>query len=150
MHALSIAAAGVVTFAMLAPAGPRLSADGTADLKVHATTTSDAVYEVYAIKYAVIPDFPVSGLVAGADAARRMDIDMMVWLLRGANGRNVLVDSGFFREKFFKEWTIRNFVKPSDAVRRLGLQPEQITDIVITRMHWDHAGGVELFPNARV
>ena len=57
-------------------------------------------YEVYAIQYATIPDFPVSGLVAGADRARKMDIAMMIWLVRG-NGRNILVDAGFYRPQFF-------------------------------------------------
>src|SRR5579885_1205897 len=55
-------------------------------------------YEVYAIKYGAIP-FRVAGLIAGADTARRIDIAMMVWLIKG-NGRNVLVDAGFYRDKF--------------------------------------------------
>jgi hypothetical protein len=71
------------------------------------------VYEVYAISYGVISDFPVSSLVAGADPSRKMDIQMMVWLLKGPGGRNILVDSGFYRDKFFKQWKIKDFVKPS-------------------------------------
>ena len=41
-------------------------------------------------------------------------------------------------------------MKPSEAVARLGLEPEDITDIVISHMHWDHADGVDLFPKARI
>lgn len=106
-------------------------------------------YEVYAIRYATIPDFAVSGLVAAAEAGRKMDIAMMIWLLRG-NGRNILVDSGFYREQFFKQWHVTEFVKPSDALKRAGLKPEDVTDVVITHMHWDHADGMDLFPNARI
>jgi len=106
-------------------------------------------YEIYAIRYATIPDFPVAELVAGADPARKMDIAMMVWLVRG-NGRNLLVDSGFYHEHFFKEWRVNDFIKPSDALRPLGLKPEDITDVVITHMHWDHADGMDLFPKARI
>src|SRR5437016_9722510 len=106
-------------------------------------------YEVYAIRYATIPDFAVSGLVAGADPARKMDIAMMVWLVRGG-GKNILVDSGFYREQFFKQWKVADFLKPSDAVRRAGVSPEQITDVIITHMHWDHADGMDLFPNAKI
>ena len=62
-------------------------------------------YEVYAIRYATIPDFSVASLVAGADRARKLDIAMLVWLVRG-DGRNILVDSGFYREQFFKQWHI--------------------------------------------
>jgi len=106
-------------------------------------------YEVYAVRYATIPDFAVSGLVAGADQSRKMDIAMMVWLVRGG-GKNILVDSGFYREQFFKQWKVADFVKPSDAVRRAGVAPEDITDVIITHMHWDHADGMDLFPNAKV
>ena len=107
-------------------------------------------YEVYAISYGVIPDFPVSGLVAGADRSRKLDIQMMVWLLKGPNGANILVDSGFYRDKFFKQWTVKDFIKPSEAIARVGLKPDDITDLIITHMHWDHADGMDLFPKARV
>src|SRR4029453_6175627 len=70
---------------------------------------SKPTYEVYAISYGVIPDFPVSGLVAGADRSRKLDIQMMVWLLKGSNGSNILVDSGFYRDKFFTQWKVKNF-----------------------------------------
>ncbi|HZI58017.1 MAG TPA: MBL fold metallo-hydrolase, partial [Verrucomicrobiae bacterium] len=111
------------------------------------------VYEVYAIRYASIPDFPVSSLVAGADSERKLSIAMTVWLIRG-NGRNILVDSGFYRPQFFKDWKVDAFLKPSDAVAQSGVTPaltaEDITDVVVTHMHWDHADGMDLFPRARI
>ena len=107
-------------------------------------------YEVYAISYAVIPDFPVSALVAGADRSRKMDIQMMFWLIKGPGGKNVIVDCGFYREKFLKQWKTRDFVKPSEAVAKAGLKAEDITDIIISHIHWDHADGMDLFPNATV
>ena len=106
-------------------------------------------YEVYAIRYATIPVFPVAGLVAGADPSRKLDIAMMIWLVRG-NGRNILIDSGFYHDRFFKDWHVTDFTKPSDTLKRVGLNPEDITDVVITHMHWDHADGMDLFPNARI
>jgi glyoxylase-like metal-dependent hydrolase (beta-lactamase superfamily II) len=109
-----------------------------------------ATYEVYAISYAIIPDFSVAGLVAGADRSRKLDIQMMVWLLKGSNGANVLVDSGFYRDKFFKQWKVKDFIKPSEAIAKLGLKPEDITDVIITHMHWDHADGMDLFSKARI
>jgi glyoxylase-like metal-dependent hydrolase (beta-lactamase superfamily II) len=111
---------------------------------------SKPTYEVYAISYAVIPDFSVADLVAGADRSRKLDIQMMVWLLKGSNGANVLVDSGFYRDKFFKQWKVRDFIKPSEAIAKAGLKPEDITDVIITHMHWDHADGMDLFPKARI
>src|SRR5262245_20476590 len=79
-----------------------------------------------------------------------MDIAMMVWVLKGNNGRVALVDSGFHREQYFRQFTVRDFVKPSDAIAPLGLKPEDITDIFLTHMHWDHAGGIDLFSSSRI
>ncbi len=106
-------------------------------------------YQVFAIRYASIPDFPVNALVSGADPARKLSIAMTVWLIRG-NGRNILVDSGFYRSQFFKQWKVDGFIKPSDAVAQAGVKPEEITDVIITHMHWDHADGMDLFPKARI
>src|SRR5438270_12911739 len=93
--------------------------------------TAPAKYEIYAIRYATIPQFPVAGLVKGADPARKLDIAMTIWLVKG-QGRNILVDSGFYREQLFKQWKVENFVKLSDAIAKVGLKPEDIPDVVIT------------------
>ncbi len=106
-------------------------------------------YEIYAIRYATLPGFPVSELVPDVDPARKMDIAMMIWLIRG-NGRNILLDSGFYHDRFFKDWHVNDFIKPSDTLKPLGLKPEDITDVIISHMHWDHADGMDLFPNARI
>jgi glyoxylase-like metal-dependent hydrolase (beta-lactamase superfamily II) len=124
-----------------------LTATLSASATGHAQTTP--AYEVYAIRYATVPSFPVRGLIAGADTSRRMDIAMSVWLLR-SNQRNVLVDAGFYRDKFVTRWKPANFVQPSDAVRSAGVRPEDVTDIIVSHIHWDHADGIDLFPNARV
>src|SRR5579872_79655 len=113
------------------------------------TAAPKPVYEVYALRYAVLPDFPVAGLVQGANSSRRVDIAMMMWLIRG-NGRNILVDSGFYHDQFFKQWKVKDFVKPSDLVAQTGVKPEGITDVIITHMHWDHADGMDLFPKAKI
>jgi glyoxylase-like metal-dependent hydrolase (beta-lactamase superfamily II) len=112
--------------------------------------SSRPTYEIYAVSYAIIPDFPVASLVAGADRSRKIDIQMMVWFLKGTNGSNILVDTGFYRDKFFKQWKVKDFIKASDAISKLGLKAEDITDVIVTHMHWDHADGIDLFPKARV
>jgi glyoxylase-like metal-dependent hydrolase (beta-lactamase superfamily II) len=106
-------------------------------------------YTVEAIRYGTLQDFPVAGLVAGADSSRKMDIAMVFWLVRGGR-RNILVDSGFYRPQLFKGWKVADFRKPSDALRAAGLQPEDVTDIIISHMHWDHVDGFDLFPKARI
>ncbi len=48
----------------------------------HVQPDNKPVYTVEAIRYGTIPDFPVNGLVAGADPSRKMDIAMIVWLIQ--------------------------------------------------------------------
>jgi glyoxylase-like metal-dependent hydrolase (beta-lactamase superfamily II) len=107
-------------------------------------------YDVYAVRFATISSFPLASLVAGADRSRRTDIAMTVWLLKGADGRTALVDSGFHRDRYFKQFAVNDFVSPADALAPLGVRAQDVTDIFLSHMHWDHAGGIDLFPSARV
>jgi glyoxylase-like metal-dependent hydrolase (beta-lactamase superfamily II) len=109
-----------------------------------------AGYEVFAVRFGTLPQYPLGNLVAGGDKTIRLDIPVMVWVLKGADGRVVLVDAGFHAEKFVTRWKVQDFVTPAAAVARLGIQPDQVTDIILTHMHWDHADGADLFPKATV
>lgn len=106
-------------------------------------------YEVLALQYAKLPGFPVAELVQGAARDRKLDIAMMIWLIRG-DGRNVLVDSGFYRGDLMKEWKPANYVRPDALVARAGVAAGAITDVIITHAHWDHADGADLFPKATI
>lgn len=111
--------------------------------------TAGAVYEAYAIRFGILP-FSVSGLVAGADRARRIEIPVMVWLLKGSNGRTVLFDSGFYRQQYLDQWKPKDFRTPAAAVEAAGVRPDAVTDIIISHAHWDHVDGADLFPKATV
>jgi len=106
-------------------------------------------YSIQAIRYATLPGFPVAGLVMGAPKDEKLDIAMVLWLIRGG-GRSILFDSGFHRESWLKSFPMVDFVRPDEAVKLAGVQPGDITDIVVSHAHWDHMGGIDLFPQATV
>jgi glyoxylase-like metal-dependent hydrolase (beta-lactamase superfamily II) len=108
------------------------------------------VYDVYAVRYAKLLDFAVADLIQGADSGRTLDIAMTVWVLKGPGGRTVLVDAGFYRPPYINGDKVADYTRPDKALKLLGITPEEITDVVVTHMHWDHADGVDLFPKARV
>lgn len=106
-------------------------------------------YTIQAIRFANSPHDSVAEMVIGAPEDERVDSVYVIWMIRGG-GHTVLFDSGFHRARWFKEWTIEDYVSPAEAVRLAGVTPEQITDVVISHAHWDHLGGIDLFPNAAV
>lgn len=113
-------------------------------------TPATATYEAYAVRFGILPAFPVASLVAGAERDRRLDIPVMVWLLKGSNGRTVLIDAGFYRQKFLDQWKPRDFRTPAAAVTAAGVAPDAVTDIIISHAHWDHVDGADLFPKATI
>jgi glyoxylase-like metal-dependent hydrolase (beta-lactamase superfamily II) len=106
-------------------------------------------YSIEAIRYGVSPGIPVGALVVGGPKDEKVDVDFVVWLIRGG-GHNILFDSGFHRERWFKQWKITDYMSPDEAVRQAGVKPEEVTDVVISHAHWDHMGGIDLFPKAIV
>lgn len=78
------------------------------------------------------------------DAPHAMDYFMWV-LRRGAEV--ILVDTGYDdAEATARDRPIR--LDPGAALAPLGLTPKDITTVIVTHLHYDHAGGLHLFPNA--
>ena len=106
-------------------------------------------YSIEAIRYSTSPDVPVAELVVNGPKDQKVDIAMVVWLIRGG-GHTILFDSGFHRDTFTKEFPMKDYLRPDEAVKTAGVKPEDVTDIVISHAHWDHMGGIDLFPKATV
>ena len=123
------------------------------------TIPPTASYEIYGVRFAGYHGFPVSELVLGADTTRRTDLAFIVWVLKPAasvaaapamSSHVVLFDAGFYRDQFLAQWKPVDFVKPSAAIEKAGIHPEDVTDVIISHIHWDHVDGADLFPRARV
>jgi glyoxylase-like metal-dependent hydrolase (beta-lactamase superfamily II) len=109
--------------------------------------SSTPEYSIQAIRYASAQD-DVANLVMGAPH-EKISIAMVIWLIRGG-GHNILFDSGYHRDTFLKEFPSTDYIRPDQAVKLAGIPPEDITDIVISHAHWDHMGGMDLFPKATI
>ncbi|WP_406638759.1 N-acyl homoserine lactonase family protein [Amycolatopsis sp. WGS_07] len=77
-----------------------------------------------------------------------MPLDFFVWLIRG-QGRTVLVDTGFTAETAVRRE--RHYHShPLDLLGRLGVTANDVSDVIVTHMHYDHAGNISAFPGAQV
>ncbi|MGC3940167.1 N-acyl homoserine lactonase family protein [Roseobacter sp. EG26] len=106
-------------------------------------------WEIYAVKYAdrnsrtrrdsfIFDD--------NHDAPHPMDYFM--WVLRQGQ-KVILVDTGYdASEAETRDRPIRQ--DPAISLAPLGLQPADIRDVIVTHLHYDHAGGLHLFPNAKL
>lgn len=111
-----------------------------------------ANYKVYAIRFAAMAH--PTAISVWADKGPDNDsvkIDFSIWLIKGDNGKNVLVDAGFRNDIVeAKDFEVVNYIRPDSALAKVGLKPADITDIILSHPHWDHIDGVGLFPNAHV
>ena len=104
-------------------------------------------YEVYAIKYARHERTARSNFMDPPDIHDgEMPIDYFIWLIR-LNKQNILVDTGFNAEAASKRG--RQLIRcPTEGLRLMNTEPEDIKDVIITHLHYDHIGNFDLFPNA--
>ena len=106
-------------------------------------------YEIYALRYGTMKGRPISlNFLNPPDPHEAgSDLDYFVWLIRG-HGRNILVDTGFTHAEAKERKRTLN-IEPHDALDTFGIPPADIGDIVVTHLHYDHAGNLDKFPNAR-
>lgn len=108
---------------------------------------SDEQYEVYAVKYGHHPRRSGENFIGGDSHDVPMPLDYFVWVVRNA-ARTVVVDTGFNAAAAAARG--RTLVRPvAEGLAALGLDPSRVEDVVITHLHYDHAGNLPLFANAR-
>lgn len=84
---------------------------------------------------------------AEPDADIRMDF--FAWLIRN-DDRAVLVDTGYSAEAITTR-PGRSITTPVvDALRALGTEPESISDLIVSHLHYDHTGNLSAYPQARL
>jgi glyoxylase-like metal-dependent hydrolase (beta-lactamase superfamily II) len=106
-------------------------------------------YEIYAIRYATMsPRTPhMNYLLPDAHETSAADLDYFVWLIRG-EGRDILVDTGFNAAEAQTRGR-KLTLNPVDALAAFGVEADVIRDVIVTHLHYDHAGNLDRFPNAR-
>lgn len=105
------------------------------------------IWEAFAIAYAR-HDRPASENFIGGDLHNGpMPLNYYVWVLRNG-AKTVIVDTGF--DQRGAELRGRTIVRPVDqGLKALGVDLMAVTDVIVTHMHYDHAGNDGLLPNAR-
>jgi glyoxylase-like metal-dependent hydrolase (beta-lactamase superfamily II) len=104
-------------------------------------------YEVYAVKYGHHERRSSQNFIGGDEHDAPMRLDFYVWAIKGSE-RTYVVDTGFSRAT--AERRQRTHLRcPAESLQRVGVDAARVSDVIITHMHYDHAGNNDLFPQAR-
>ena len=104
-------------------------------------------WDIYAIKYAERNQRTRAESFIGDDhPAAPHGMDYFTWLLVNENKR-ILVDTGYEAEEAASRG--RPIIRdPAKALEALNVSAEELDTVIITHLHYDHAGGLNRYPKA--
>jgi glyoxylase-like metal-dependent hydrolase (beta-lactamase superfamily II) len=105
------------------------------------------VHRAYALKYAERDARRPEHFLGGDPDDVPMPMDYFVWAVVGSE-QTWVIDTGFGEDDALRRG--RRLVRsPGDALAAIGIDADIVSDVVLTHLHYDHAGGLEQFPAAR-
>lgn len=104
-------------------------------------------YSIYAVRYAHLVRRSADNFVGGDPHDVAMPLDYFVWAIVGTNAVYI-VDTGF--EEASARRRSRKIVTPvAEGLKAVGIDLDAVSDVILTHLHYDHAGNHEIFPAAR-
>ena len=104
-------------------------------------------HRIYAVRYGHLDRTSDQNFLGGDDHATRMPLDYYIWVVK-TDERTIVVDTGFDAAAAAARG--RTLIRPvEEGLAAIGVDARAVLDVVITHMHYDHAGNIALFPRAR-
>ncbi len=110
-------------------------------------TGAEDTFELFALRYATHDRRRNDNFIGGDPHDGPMPLDYFLWVARGASSVFV-IDTGFDAATAHRRGRTLT-CEPAEALRRLGVDPAEVADVIVTHLHYDHIGNFALFPKAR-
>jgi len=105
-------------------------------------------YEVFAIKYGeMLNRFRRDSFIMDDDHASPFALDYYIFLIRNAN-RTIVIDCGFDHAEASRRGRTVTAL-PREVLKHCGVDAETVETLIVTHLHYDHAGTLPDFPAAR-
>ena len=105
------------------------------------------LWEVYALKYADHNNRDRNeSFLFDDNHNAAWPLDYFVWVLKNGD-KTILVDTGFDQKESLARGR-QLYETPAELITRFGVPPQSIDTVIVTHMHYDHAGGLEDFMHA--
>src|SRR3954449_1799745 len=99
-------------------------------------------FELFAIRYAKHTGRRSSDNFIGGDIHESAsDLDYFVWVARRSD-KTFVMDTGFGPDAA-RERGRELFRLPAEALRHVGVAADSLEDIILTHLHYDHAGTLD-------
>ena len=105
-------------------------------------------WELWALRLGSVDRAARDNFLIPRDRTGTMQLDFTMWVAR-CGGRIVAIDTGFAEAAATRRNRVMD-IRPAQAVQRLGIAPEAVDTVVITHLHYDHAGNLGDFPSAQI
>lgn len=105
-------------------------------------------FELFALNYAHHGGRSIADNVIGGDIHETgSDLAYFIWVARRSD-RLFVIDTGFGPEAANTRGRTL-FETASQRLKRIGIDAAKVDDVILTHLHYDHAGGLNDFANAR-
>ena len=108
----------------------------------------EKLWEVHALKYAERNTRTrADSFIFDDDHASPHDMDYFIWVLKSDN-QTIVVDTGYDNTEAQRR--DRPILRdPAQSLETIGVKAEEVDTVIITHLHYDHAGGLDRYPNAK-